>query len=1042
MKSRCAKILAGFLAVVIIFTSSYFPLNAEEINKAILQITDDSAGNDIYCGDAVTLSAQVAEGRDTYYEYRFSLLQSESEAGTNGGTILKDFSLENSYVFHAEEAGEYIFEVAARDIDGQVITKTYTIHVLAKEELPDYESDSEKDQGSDQNLSGNDAAEGNSILTQEPEENKTGNLPSNVADIPSVSVKKKAILQGSLTSSSGNNAGIGEEVVLTADSSGGADGIVYRFTETYNGVVKTVQAYSKNNTYTFKAEGEGIHTFTLAIKDDEGNAANAKCIINVSIPSSKKLSGTLSSSTGTTADVREEVTLTAGHTGGYGEVEYRFTEVYNGETKTVQGYSENPEYTFSALGPGVHTYHLAIRDEEGQAVSTKYSINVQIPSSKKLSGTLSSSTGTTADVREEVTLTAGHTGGYGEVEYRFTEVYNGETKTVQGYSENPEYTFSALGPGVHTYHLAIRDEEGQAVSTKYSINVQVETSKKLTGVLVSDSGNTVKIKDSVTLRAIHTGGYGKVEYRFTEVYNGQAVTVQAYSEEEEYTFRATGPGVHTYHLAVRDEAGQAVSTTYSVNVTVPSEYKLEAQLTSAQGSKVYIRDQITLQAFHTGGYGTVKYRFTEVYNGVATTIRPYETGNTYTFKATGPGVHTYHLAVSDEEGQKVSTTFALTVQVEAKYKLSGKIESSKTNREYVDRTITLTGSHTGGYGKVEYRFTEVYNGQAVTVQPYGPQETYTFRTTKPGKHIYNLAIRDEEGQSISIQYVMEVVVHPDYRLSGTFTKNVTGQVKENQKITLTAQAKKGYGEPYLYRFTEEYNGKATTVQPYSEKNTYEFVIKGQGTHKYTVAIMDCEGQAISLTQTITIGKNGWYYEGGYKFYYINNVKQLDLDGILPKQSSYEIWVNRQCCTVTVYAKDGNNGYIIPVKRFACSVGLPSTPTPKGTFYTSNKYRWHTLMGPSYGQYCTRIVGGILFHSVAGRNMTSYNLKASDYNKLGSPASHGCVRLCVRDAKWIYDNCKSGTKVVIYDSSSPGPLGKPTTIKIPAGQTWDPTDPNL
>ena len=31
-------------------------------------------------------------------------------------------------------------------------------------------------------------------------------------------------------------------------------------------------------------------------------------------------------------------------------------------------------------------------------------------------------------------------------------------------------------------------------------------------------------------------------------------------------------------------------------------------------------------------------------------------------------------------------------------------------------------------------------------------------------------------------------------------------------------------------------------------------------------------------------------------------------------------------------------------------------------------------------------------------MTSYNLSAAEYNKLGSPASHGCVRLCVRDAK--------------------------------------------
>lgn len=190
------------------------------------------------------------------------------------------------------------------------------------------------------------------------------------------------------------------------------------------------------------------------------------------------------------------------------------------------------------------------------------------------------------------------------------------------------------------------------------------------------------------------------------------------------------------------------------------------------------------------------------------------------------------------------------------------------------------------------------------------------------------------------------------------------------------------------------------------------------------------------------GKTGWYYEGGYKFYYKNGEKQLDLDGILPKQSSYYIKVNRKACTVTVYAKDGNNGYIIPVKRFACSVGKANTPTPVGTFYTPAKYRWHTLMGPSYGQYCTRITKNILFHSVAGKNMTSYNLDAKDYNMLGQPASHGCVRLCVRDAKWIYDNCVLKTKVTIYDSNNPGPLGKPSTIKIPMGQTWDPTDPNV
>ena len=92
--------------------------------------------------------------------------------------------------------------------------------------------------------------------------------------------------------------------------------------------------------------------------------------------------------------------------------------------------------------------------------------------------------------------------------------------------------------------------------------------------------------------------------------------------------------------------------------------------------------------------------------------------------------------------------------------------------------------------------------------------------------------------------------------------------------------------------------------------------------------------------------------------------------------------------------------------------------------------------PSYGQYCTRIVGGVLFHSVAGSNMTSHNLSAGNYNMLGQPASHGVTP--ARDAKWIYDNCALGTTVTISDTAAML-FDKPATIKIPAGQDWDPTD---
>ena len=52
---------------------------------------------------------------------------------------------------------------------------------------------------------------------------------------------------------------------------------------------------------------------------------------------------------------------------------------------------------------------------------------------------------------------------------------------------------------------------------------------------------------------------------------------------------------------------------------------------------------------------------------------------------------------------------------------------------------------------------------------------------------------------------------------------------------------------------------------------------------------------------------------------------------------------------------------------------------------------------------------------------------------------------MQDAKWIYDNCPYGTTVIVYDDeTSPGPLGKPSVIKIPEDSPyrgWDPTDPD-
>lgn len=151
---------------------------------------------------------------------------------------------------------------------------------------------------------------------------------------------------------------------------------------------------------------------------------------------------------------------------------------------------------------------------------------------------------------------------------------------------------------------------------------------------------------------------------------------------------------------------------------------------------------------------------------------------------------------------------------------------------------------------------------------------------------------------------------------------------------------------------------------------------------------------------------------------------------------YLLKVNKQQNVITVYKKNKDGEYTVPFKAFVCSTGVA---TPLGTFRTPERYRWKLLDGDVWGQYSTRIVKGILFHSVWYYKPDPSTLSAKQFNKLGSAASHGCVRVSVADAKWIYDNCPIGTTVKIYNSKNPGPLGKPLAIKIKEGTGWDPTD---
>ena len=148
------------------------------------------------------------------------------------------------------------------------------------------------------------------------------------------------------------------------------------------------------------------------------------------------------------------------------------------------------------------------------------------------------------------------------------------------------------------------------------------------------------------------------------------------------------------------------------------------------------------------------------------------------------------------------------------------------------------------------------------------------------------------------------------------------------------------------------------------------------------------------------------------------------------ESAYYIDVDITNQYVTVYRRSDN----AIVRQMICSTGASGSSTPIGTFvmpnkrYSSERTEWYFTMDV-YVKYPSRIYKGILFHSVPFSSRNDATLQWSEYNKLGSPASHGCIRLRVDDSKWIADNCPPGTVVYIYRSGARNDIVRSVLLEV-------------
>ncbi|WP_313538359.1 L,D-transpeptidase family protein [Enterococcus sp.] len=151
---------------------------------------------------------------------------------------------------------------------------------------------------------------------------------------------------------------------------------------------------------------------------------------------------------------------------------------------------------------------------------------------------------------------------------------------------------------------------------------------------------------------------------------------------------------------------------------------------------------------------------------------------------------------------------------------------------------------------------------------------------------------------------------------------------------------------------------------------------------------------IKESQTYSVNSNFWMYTTGGKYPSLD-VKNLNIQVSISKQR--------------VYIKSGDK----VIYTMLCSTGAVGTPTPLGSFRIQAE-KGLAFSGAAYYR-SFKDHGIYLFHTIPTSIAWSTNtFSAVEGRKLGTRASHGCIRLAVPDAKWFYYNMPYNTPVKIVN----------------------------
>ena len=446
--------------------------------------------------------------------------------------------------------------------------------------------------------------------------------------------------------------------------------------------------------------------------------------------------------------------------------------------------------------------------------------------------------------------------------------------------------------------------------------------------------------------------------------------------QTQFEVKNLNPGVYTFLVQSHSNNGwSSFGDSDLVSVTVPDASSPKATVDYRDGDSVVLSWNPVS--------GATKYAVAECKNGSFSNFTTEYTGTEFEIKNLGFGVKHRYLVQAYVNGSWSRFTENDYVEAFVADKNSPNVKADASG----DGQVTLSWEKVSGASK--YAIAEYAGGGYRTFTTSCIDSSYVVNDLGNGhEHRFLVQAFVNGGWSAaSTDLLVSATPHGVMApvataKAGDLSATVQwGKVPGATRYAVAAQNGDGSFTTYTYSCT----GLSYTVKGLVGGRTYKMLVQ---------AYVDGKWSSFSSVDLVSVKPYGTNIPTGQQM-----MVNIANNSGFTSNTSYLILVNRSRHEVGVFRGGYKNWSCI--KFWSCVTGAPSTPTITGEYKTTG-FKRTNLTTDARARWCTQINGGYFFHSILASN-----------SELGGSWSHGCIRLAVENAKWIYDNIMQGTKVYIY-----------------------------